>query len=194
MKEMVEIKKNGKYVFRRINAKLLSDRSADGFDLSELTHQARVMDAARRGLIQACLRFDPLEGVKFISSAEFWIRHSVRRCLAKEVPKSDLIVDYLPPNLKKCLQAYKPSAERLALQKKRRRDVAISIQWEKAVKQGRLYRKLIKSKKKMKGVHYAGRNGDSAPCGGDCRGGVAENGANQSGRSGEAGKRTASQD
>ena len=112
--------------------------------------QARVMDSARRGLLQACFRFDPSKGVKFIRYAEFWIRNSVRRCLVEEVPESKPGgVKSIPPDILKQIEKYRalvPEEVRRARHEQRRHDVAKSVQWEKTVEQARLYRKLMKNR------------------------------------------------
>ena len=112
--------------------------------------QAHVMTAARRGLLRACLRFKPSPGRKFFHYAEFLIMISVRRCIAEEVPESrPVVVEYMPSNIEQQIEEYKasvPEEVRKARQEQRRRDAAKSIQLEKAVKQARLYRNLMKSK------------------------------------------------
>ena len=112
--------------------------------------QAHVMNAARRGLLRACIRFDPSEGVKFIRYAEFMIRNSVRQCIAEEVPESrPVVVDYMPPDIFRQIEEYRasvPEEVRQARHEQRRRNVAKLIQWKKTVEQARLYRKIMKNK------------------------------------------------
>lgn len=110
--------------------------------------QAHIMEGARRGLKEACFRFDPARGVKFTSFANFQIRYFVRRCLAEEVPESELLSDRLPPDIVNWLRKDKVSKKRLKCHETRRRDAAIFIQWKKTVEQARIWRKMIKNRKR----------------------------------------------